>query len=346
MKKTIFLISLSWLSINIKAQTHLVLSEIAMQPSAGEFIEIYNPTNSTISLDNYYLSDHSNYYALPSNTYTIDAGDFVVRFPAGATIQAGKTMVIGFSGTDFITTYSLNPDYEIISQNASITDMLSIKTSGIPSITNAGESVILFYWDGTSDLVKDVDLLNVGIPAAGNQLKSKTGLAVDGPDADALTSTYLSDAITIPNQTAAAGSGYSTKRLLLEEGYETLTNGNGITGHDETTENTSLTWDQTYTTPTPGITSISKNSSIKNAVVLASELSIYPNPVVQFEPVNIHINSLINSPEITIYSLLGVLVYEAKISKELSLKLPAGIYFIQVKDNLNYSTQKLVVSEN
>ncbi len=342
MKYTINFICLSWLSFNLNAQTHLVLSEIAMQPSAAEFIEIYNPTDSTVNLDHYYLTDHSNYYALPSNSYTVDAGDFIVKFPSGATIQPRKTLVIGFNGTDFITTYSVNPDYEIISQNTNIPDLVSIKTSGIPSITNAGESVILFYWDGAKDLVQDIDLLNVGIPAVGNQLKSKTGLALDGPDADALTSTYLTDANTMPNQTTAAGSGYSTKRILLEEGYETQTNGNGIGGHDETTENTALTWDQTFTAPTPGSTTLSKNASTQKITAIEPQITIYPNPANNI----IHIKFLdfvTQKNEITIYNSQQQIVYHNEsISDNINIDgLPEGLYFLKI----NNSIVKFLVSD-
>jgi len=36
---------------------HLLLTEICVTPSAAEFMEIYNPTDATISLDNIHLAD-------------------------------------------------------------------------------------------------------------------------------------------------------------------------------------------------------------------------------------------------------------------------------------------------
>ena len=49
-------------------------------------------------------------------------------------------------------------------------------------------------------------------------------------------------------------SGRSTKRLALESAtVETTTGGNGVAGHDETSEMLGVTWDTgSYTAPTPG----------------------------------------------------------------------------------------------
>ena len=55
--KSLLLSSLLVITTEIAtAQNHLLLSEVAMQPNAAEFIEIYNPTVNAISLDNYYLT--------------------------------------------------------------------------------------------------------------------------------------------------------------------------------------------------------------------------------------------------------------------------------------------------
>jgi hypothetical protein len=60
--------------------------------------------------------------------------------------------------------------------------------------------------------------------------------------------------MTIPNKPAPA-SARSAKRLVLEIGNETQAGtGNGVGGDDETSENTAITWDTTYTVPTPGAT--------------------------------------------------------------------------------------------
>jgi len=111
------------------------------------------------------------------------------------------------------------------------------------SLTNTGEVISLFEKDAGASTVHDVDLLLAGQPAANNGLVAKTG------------SGYKTDAMTIANQTSTPGSGLSTKRIALEAGHEPQTGaGNGITGDDETAEDTSATWDKTgFTAPTPGV---------------------------------------------------------------------------------------------
>ena len=55
--------------------------------------------------------------------------------------------------------------------------------------------------------------------------------------------------------TAVASGGDSYKRLYLEGSLEVACGGNGITGHDETTENIAITWDGSgvpFTDATPG----------------------------------------------------------------------------------------------
>src|SRR5262245_37806937 len=45
---------------------HLLISEVAVAPEAGEFIEIWNPTGDAVDLTDYYLSDNSTYVDLAS----------------------------------------------------------------------------------------------------------------------------------------------------------------------------------------------------------------------------------------------------------------------------------------
>ena len=184
---------------------HLLLSEVVATPTAGEFIEIANPTASAVSLDNYFLSDDEDYALVPGASGSgpapnIGSSDFVAQFPAGSSIPAGEVLVIAFSGTGFETTYGVKADYEIIGDDAGTPDMALLFGGPSPGITNGGESAVLFFWDGASDLVTDIDAANIGTPSSTNDIGDKTGVAVDGPDADTNTSTYLADALTIPFQ--------------------------------------------------------------------------------------------------------------------------------------------------
>lgn len=219
--------------------THLLLSEVVLQPSVGEFIEIVNPTPATVDLSTYYLADNGNYWKLPQHPASTDSGDFIAQFPAGATIAPGGVVVVALDTTaNFLAKYGAAPTYSI----ASATMTVKLAT-GTPSLTNAGELVVLFQMDPGATTVHDVDMLLAGQPTAANGLVAKTGTG------------YKPDAMTLANQAAAPGASLSTKRLALEAGHEPQTGaGNGITGDDETAEDTAATWDQgSFTAPTPGV---------------------------------------------------------------------------------------------
>jgi hypothetical protein len=224
--------------------THLLLSEIELAPSGGEFIEIVNPTAQAIALDNYYLSDNGTYFRLPAGTQSLDSGDFIARFKAGTNIASHGVVTVSLdTAANFTAATGVAPTYSLA--DATIT---TVASSGTPSLTNGGEVVVLFTWDGTSDLVTDVDIMLAGAPTSANGLVSKSGVTVKG-------STYKTDAGTITNQAATPGSGKSTKRLTLETGHETENGtGNGMNGDDETSEQTGTTWDKgSFTAPTPGL---------------------------------------------------------------------------------------------
>lgn len=223
----------------------LLISEVSLAPAAGEFIEIANPSAQAVDLSMYYLADSGNYFRLPAGA-TVDSSDFIVRFPAGASIAAGAAITIAFdTAASFQTAYGVAPTFSIAS--GTITTVVS---SGTPTLTNSGELVVLFRWDGQGDLVRDVDLVLVGAPTAANGIVDKSGQAIDGPDADTVATAYGSDARTIAAQGTAPGAGFSTKRIARETGFESA-GPNGLAGDDETSENTAMTWDTTFTAPTP-----------------------------------------------------------------------------------------------
>ncbi len=221
---------------------HLLLSEVCVTPDGSEFIEIYNPTAVAIDLTHYYLSNHGSYYTLPLGAPTLPLAHFVVKFPDGASIAAGGVQTIATQGAmPFMAAYGAPPTY-------SITDgtMTAVTVNSTPRLTDGGASLILFAWDGTSGLVKDVDIMVVGIPSNTNVLVNKSGVTQMGM-------TYATDAMTIGPQPSAPGIGQSTKRIKREDGQETQTGGgNGLTGHDETSEHTEVTWDTAFGAPTPG----------------------------------------------------------------------------------------------
>jgi len=227
--------------------TSLLITEVALAPTAGELIEIANPTDQTIDLSTYYLSDSGHYFELPAGAPAVDSSDFIARFPAGAQIAPGGVVTVALDTTaNFQATYGIAPDFSIASGTMTV-----VASTSTPTLTNAGELVVLFEWSGQSDLVNDVDMLLVGVPSVANGLIDKSGQSFDGPDADSTPSTYADDVHSLSPQIAAPGAGTSTKRIELEVNNESH-GGNGIDGDDETSENTAATWDSQFTAPTPG----------------------------------------------------------------------------------------------
>lgn len=227
----------------------LLLTEVVLSPSSNQFIEILNPTDQAVSLYGYYLADHGAYFRVPAGAPFVDAGDFVVRFPAGAVIgpRAVVTVAVATAAT-FESMYGAAPTFSIASGT-----MVTVTSNGVSALASGGELIALFYWNGQDDLVGDVDLLLAGVPGAGNGLIDKSDVALDGPDAGTTTSTYKADARTMAPQATAPAPARSTKRISPEAGFETQDGtGNGLDGDDETSENILSTWDSAFTPPTPG----------------------------------------------------------------------------------------------
>jgi len=248
----------------IAAADHLLISEVLIDSPgtesdtlSAEFVEIYNPTPNTISLANYYLTDYKNYHKYPAGNFEwVDTADYLLQFPTTATLASGQVAVVTLTASHFLTQvgssfgntlsgYTSQPGspllFEIDGLHPDVTEMRNPKAlAGAPkdisfAKTNGGEVLMLFHWDGETDLVQDVDGVRWGTVSAGNQFENKSGVAVDGPDADTDPSTYLTDAYisflynpsTIP---------VAMVRITATESEEVSSGGNGITGHDETTE--------------------------------------------------------------------------------------------------------------
>lgn len=267
-----FLILILLLPILTLAQNHILITEIVVTPTAGEFVEIYNNTNNTIDLTDYYLTDATYsgggayYYNIVTGTNAGGGGfgDFHARFPAGASIAAGEFQTIAVDGAGFVTTYGAQPNYELNGTDSNIPDMLeafSGSISGQGGITNSGEVMILYYWDGLSDLVQDVEYVVWGDK---NEAVDKTGVSIDGPDPDSNTSSYLDDT-SISQQISVSSAdphsiGKSIQRLNLIENNEIQSGGNGVTGNDETSEDLSASFQ--VDDPNPGSGPSANNSPV------------------------------------------------------------------------------------
>jgi hypothetical protein len=232
-------------------QDHLLITEFSNRPNTplnNEFVEIYNGTGATVDLSNYYLTDapyqgDNDYVNIVDGTFTPIGYDFLAKFPDGATIENGQYIVVAVKGGDFNTTFGFDPDFELLSQSDTVPDMVAPGTDFIASntgFTDASEVMVLFYWDGASDLVQDIDYLVWGDT---EEAVDKTGVKKDGPDADTDSTSYLPDTpfasqilLKSLSSTRLHTDGMTLQRTALMEVGETLTGGNGITGHDETSE--------------------------------------------------------------------------------------------------------------
>ncbi|WP_437328995.1 thrombospondin type 3 repeat-containing protein [Sorangium sp. So ce381] len=237
------------------AAEKLLLMEVVVSPTQAESVAIRNPGNTPIVLTDYYLADYNTYYDVVIAGAPAGTSDFIVRFPAGAVIQPGETQYVSIAGgecfrtscgvTSAFTGYGIYPTYEIATGAATTTspavpDMLVPVMNGVGTawgFTNGGEPVILFYWDGMTNLVTDVDYVPYG--TAGTQAPvNKTGVTVNG-------STYLPDTADNPALHAPLSMNtttINTCRVDLTEAGQVMTGSNGVSGRDETSEPWSTTW--------------------------------------------------------------------------------------------------------
>ena len=218
---------------------HLVFSEVVLTPSDGEYVKITNPTENDIDMSDYYLTDATDgsgnaYYNLPTGSgYWSGSGfDFICRFPGGYSLAAGASIKISLRDNEsYVNTYGESADLYL---NEDLLDAINgSNTKGnasTPKLDNTSETLVLFYWDGTSAMVKDVDYLLWGGNSYGIDKSTVTGYQSDTP---------------VSSQSFMPVHATNEKLIRAEnggEGSESQSSGNGITGHDETSEPLSDTW--------------------------------------------------------------------------------------------------------
>ena len=236
---------------------HLLISEVFSESGTQEYFEIYNPLATAYPLADVYVSDCNEYWKLPgvpSETIATSTSDFLMRFPNGTEIPAGGVIVVAIDGPAFVDRFSVTPSFTIRTPTAGATPMLPVLAPGaaIGTLSDDGELLVVFEWDGASDRVSDVDIIVHGMPnfSAGNGLVAKQ--PVDGPDGGGTKTAYEVDANPMMElgMRTVDGTDESYRRIALDE-LEQETGGNGVTGHDETTERLDMTW--TIATADPGV---------------------------------------------------------------------------------------------
>jgi hypothetical protein len=221
------------------AGQHLLISEIATQPNAIDFIEIWNPGQATLPLQYYYLSDNSAYHGIAANKAWKPAGtpetDFLIQFPAGAQIAADQVVVVEL-GTDLNGTLKICPHFtvrdNVMCDGKPVPKMVVPKNGGLGAnvgslLSGMGEMAMLFCWGGQRPNVSDVDyVLWDPDTTDGNTHADKTGVA-----------NYVADTPKDKQKIAPQpGINQSIGRCNADEPGEKNSGGNGILGHDETSE--------------------------------------------------------------------------------------------------------------
>jgi hypothetical protein len=226
------------------AAPHLLISEIVTRPSGAEMIEIVNPTSLTIDLTDYWISDSHLYEQIASGGFSTASGsDFAARFPPASQIGPGEYRTISLANasggsTSFSDVYGLKPDFELrptahgAVNDGDVPDMLSSDPSASigtnASLTDSGEPVVLFFLsDGAR--VYDVDYVFYGAISSSNLVVDKSGQPGYEPDTPA----------SLQTPAPAPGESGSLQRCDYAEVTERRGGGNGITGHDETSEDAS-----------------------------------------------------------------------------------------------------------
>jgi cardiolipin synthase len=138
--------------------THPLISEVLYDPFGdddAEFFELVNPTSLPINISNYSLGDAA----------VADPLGFedVRRFPAGTIILPNDVLVIATSATAFFTKFGYNPDFEVLSTDPTVPDLIDDPTWGDPEafirLSNSGDELIL---RNSNDVVVDVLVYGTG----------------------------------------------------------------------------------------------------------------------------------------------------------------------------------------
>ncbi len=271
---------------------HLIVSQFVVKTRVpyttfgSPFIAITNPTTTDIDMSDVYLSDATSTPSVLYINITLSdpaaaspgggtGGDFHARFPTGYVLPAGATLAVALSGSQqYFAAYGRQPDFELFEDGyppdavpelvAAFPGSIGAGLGGgsnVPALSDLTESIVLYRWDGAGALVQDLDYVMWGTNTSVRV--DKTGLTVRG-------ATYLNDrSVSTQIPVAAAGPtfGHAFRRVSADEGAETLTGGNGLTGHNETSENLSTMWgDITGSTPPPAPASLFPSAPIVTAL--------------------------------------------------------------------------------
>ena len=343
------------------AHSHLLVTEVGYDPvdetgATAEFVEILNPGPGAVSLANVWLANDEEAYPLVVNgviTSGVTSGDFVYRFP-GLVLDPGRIVVVCHDSDAFLAEHFGGGPLSFFTDLPGQPILLEVTDDGIGdgvpamgdwgsypagtmSMANNGESVGLAEWDGASDRVRDHDWV---CWLTLNSIPNKDvdfPFGIDGPDVDFEGSFFLEDsgtALPAPD----APDGMSIHRITLAEPGEAAGGGNGIGGHDETTEDWASSWQ--VATPTPGRTSLGLVSveSATGSPALAFT-GAAPNPFTRttrigfMVPAAAHVRLTLHDVQGRTVAVLADGAYAAgshAVTWDAGRRLPHGLYFARL----------------
>ncbi|MCA9515863.1 MAG: lamin tail domain-containing protein, partial [Myxococcales bacterium] len=223
-----------------KVASRLLISEVVVSPTAAEMVEILNPGSAPVDLSDVYLADYHAYHLITTGGGAPSAADFRLRFPAGATIAPGGYVTVSLeTDAHFLSEHGVYPDFDLAEGGPA--PAMRGEHTGSASLSNAQEALTLFWWDGASDLVVDLDYVAWGGTVEGTD---KTGVVVG-------SSAYRADTPLSDQRPVAAPGSASVTRCDVTEGAERRSGGNGLGGDDETSEDLDATF-QLLAVASPG----------------------------------------------------------------------------------------------
>ena len=282
---------------------HLLLTRVVTQPDAAESFSIYNPTDSPINLNNYYICDDENYYEIQTEGNMSPSHflrGFTAKFP-NINIDPSETLTIGLN-YKYDEFYKGNSSADLVMYLDQVNSMIETedKSFGIPfsdtdgddndfgdisadscntvggiwhgnegddtaycgdgigcngteitycdgdnnedcieecedispvgKLDDISELLILFYWDGDlNNPIQDVDYFHWG-----NTQNPLDKSGISGYLSDSNPENQYFDEILQEN--------YAYSRIETDEVDEIQYDGNGMTYHDETSENFRESW--------------------------------------------------------------------------------------------------------
>jgi Lamin Tail Domain len=163
--------------------TEVLYDSAGVEPDE-EWIEIYNPGDLPISLTKVWLGDEET----PGGT------EGMFRFPDGTVLNGGQILIIANRASAFLQIYGRAPDFEFVSSDSGVPDLIKDKQWAIGNIelTNGADEVLLRNVSGNV-----IDGVSWGVNslldppatrvAAGHSLERRpafidSGLAIDWKD--------------------------------------------------------------------------------------------------------------------------------------------------------------------